>query len=77
MPKLKVFVTRLIPDAGLKKVKDFCDADIWTEQLPPPADVVKQKVAECEGLLSLLTEPIGPELLDTAPKLKVVSNYAV
>lgn len=77
MSKPKVFVTRIIPDAGLDKVKAFCDAEIWTDQLPPPPEAVRQKAADCEGLLSLLTEPIGPELLDAAPKLKVVSNYAV
>ena len=77
MPKPKVFITRVIPDAGLGKAKAFCDAEIWTEPLPPPYDVLKEKVTDCEGLLSLLTERIDAELLDAAPKLKVVSNYAV
>jgi glyoxylate reductase len=77
MPKPKVFVTRLIPEAGLEKVREHCDADIWTEPLPPPADVLRRRIADCEGLLSLLTERIDGPLLDAAPKLKVVSNYAV
>jgi glyoxylate reductase len=77
MHKPKVFVTRLIPDAGLKRVREYCDADIWTEPLPPPADVLRQKVSDCEGLLSLLTERIDSALLDSAPRLRVVSNYAV
>jgi len=37
MHKPKVFVTRLIPAAGLEQVRGYCDADIWTEPLPPPA----------------------------------------
>ena len=41
MAKPKVFVTRVIPDAGLNKVREFCDAEIWTEPLPPPAEVVR------------------------------------
>ena len=73
----KVFVTRLIPELGLNKIREFCDADIWTEPLPPSRDVLLQKVADCQGLLSLLTERIDAELMDAAPKLKVVSNYAV
>ena len=77
MPKPKVFVTRLIPAAGLDKVRESCDADIWTEPLPPSADVLRRKVADCEGLLSLLTERIDGPLLDAAPRLRVVSNYAV
>ena len=77
MPKPKVFVTRLIPAAGLEPVRQYCDADIWTEPLPPAADVLRRKVSECEGLLSLLTERIDGALLDAAPRLRVVSNYAV
>jgi glyoxylate reductase len=77
MHKPKVFVTRLIPAAGLEPVRAYCDADVWTEPLPPSADVLRRKVAECEGLLSLLTERIDGPLLDAAPRLRVVSNYAV
>lgn len=77
MHKPKVFVARLIPDAGLDKVRAECDADIWTEPLPPPPDVLRAKLADCEGLLSLLTERIDGPLMDAAPKLRVVSNYAV
>src|SRR5206468_8209843 len=77
MHKPKVFVTRLIPAAGLEQVREYCDADIWTEPLPPPADVLRRKVSDCEGLLSLLTERIDGALLDAAPRLRVVSNYAV
>src|SRR5580765_726010 len=77
MHKPKVFVTRLIPAAGLDQVREHCDADVWTEPLPPPADVLRQKISDCEGLLSLLTERIDGALLDAAPRLRVVSNYAV
>ena len=77
MNKPKVFVTRLIPAAGLDAVRQFCDADIWTEPLPPSAEVLRRKVSDCEGLLSLLTERIDGTLLDAAPRLRVVSNYAV
>jgi glyoxylate reductase len=77
MHKPKVFVTRLIPAAGLDRVREFCNADVWIEPLPPSADVLRQKVSDCEGLLSLLTERIDGPLLDAAPRLRVVSNYAV
>jgi glyoxylate reductase len=35
------------------------------------------KVSDIEGLLSLLTDKVDVELMDAAPKLKVVSNLAV
>ena len=77
MSKPKVFVTRRIPDAGLSRIRAACDAEVWPEQLPPPYDLIKQKVADCDGLVSLLTDRIDAALLDAAPRLKVVSNFAV
>ena len=77
MSRPRVFVTRVIPAAGLDRVREHCDADVWTEPLPPPADTLRRKVSECEGLLSLLTERIDGGLLDAAPRLRVISNYAV
>jgi glyoxylate reductase len=77
MVKPKVFVTRIIPEAGLTKLRDFCDADVWSEPLPPTVDVLRGRVAGCEGLLSLLTERVDAALMDAAPRLKVISNYAV
>ena len=77
MSKPKVFVTRLIPEAGLAKVREHCDADVWSEPLPPSADELRKRMAGCDGLLSLLTERIDAALMDAAPRLKVISNYAV
>src|SRR6266852_5942279 len=75
--KPKVFVTRIIPQVGLDRIKAHCDAEIWTDPLPPPYAVIRQKVARCDGLVALLTDKIDAALLDAAPSLKVVSNYAV
>jgi glyoxylate reductase len=77
MAKPKVFVTRVIPAAGLDKVKAACDAEIWPEQLPPPPDVLLKKLADCEGVLSLLTDRFDAAVMDLLPRLRVISNYAV
>jgi glyoxylate reductase len=75
--KPKVFVTRVIPAVGLDRIKAQCDAEIWTDPLPPPYELLRQKVAGCDGLVALLTDRIDAPLLDAAPRLRVVSNYAV
>ncbi|MFO7585727.1 MAG: D-glycerate dehydrogenase [Anaerolineales bacterium] len=78
MSKPKVFVTRVIRDKGLNLVKEFCDAEIWPEELPPSREVLLEKVRGVEGILCLLTDKIDAEVLDAAgPRLKVVSNHAV
>jgi glyoxylate reductase len=75
--KPKVFVSRILPNAGLSLIKSACEAEVWPEPLPPPADVLRRKIADCDGLASLLTDKIDGPLLDSAPRLKVVSNFAV
>ena len=78
MSKPRVFVTRLIPEKGLDRVKEFCEADIWTDELPPPRQIVLERVRGVDGILSLLTDTMDAEVMDTAgPGLKVISNYAV
>jgi len=78
MVKPKVFVTRLIPEVGLRAVREFCETDVWTEELPPPRDVILDRVRGVEGILPLLTDRIDAEVMDAAgPGLKVISNYAV
>ena len=78
MSKPKVFVTRIIPDKGLDLVKEFCDVDLWTGDLPPSRDEVLKRVQGADGLLSLLTDVVDGEVMDVAgPQLKVISNFAV
>ena len=78
MTKSKVFVTRIIRDRGLELVKEFAEADIWTDELPPSHDVIMKRVRGVDGLLCLLTDQIDAEIMDAAgPQLKVISNHAV
>ncbi len=78
MAKSKVFVSRVIRDKGLDLVKEFCQVDLWTDELPPPRATLLERVRGVDGLLCLLTDRVDGELLDAAGSgLKVVSNHAV
>ncbi len=77
MAKPKVFVTRLIPEAGLKLVHEHCDADVWTDPLPPPHEVLLERSRNVDGILSLLTDRIDAAFMEANPGLKVISNFAV
>jgi glyoxylate reductase len=78
MSKSRVYVTRIIPEGGLRLVREACDAEIWEGETPPPRKVLLGKVRGIDGLLALLTDRIDAELMDAAgPQLKVISNYAV
>jgi glyoxylate reductase len=77
MARPKVFVSRRIPDTGLKTIQERCDAEVWQDQLPPPVEVLREKVRDCDGMVSLLTDRVDAALLSAAPRLRVVSNFAV
>lgn len=78
MAKPKVFVTRKIPEPGLSMIQEFCNADVWIGELPPPREVVLERIRGVDGILSLLTTPMDPTVMESAgPQLKVISNYAV
>jgi lactate dehydrogenase-like 2-hydroxyacid dehydrogenase len=73
-----VFVTRLIPEAGLSLVRAHCDADIWPEVMPPPYEVLRERLRGKDGLLCTLNDRIDAPLIESAgPQLKVISQMAV
>jgi len=77
MTKPRVFVTRVIAQEALDKIAQVTEMEVWTEELPPPYEMLLEKARDAEGLLTMLSDKIDAALMDTAPKLKVVSNLAV
>lgn len=74
----KVFVSRIIPDAGLDRVRAVCETDIWPEDMPPPYDILCERVRGLDGLLCTLNDRIDGQLMDAAgSQLKVISQMAV
>jgi lactate dehydrogenase-like 2-hydroxyacid dehydrogenase len=72
-----VFVSHVIPDDILAPLSEFAEVGLWEGEGPAPRGVLIEGVARCEGLLSMLVDAVDEELLDAAPKLRVVSQMAV
>lgn len=78
MSKPKVFVTRQIPEKGFELIKEFCDVNLWSGDMPPSREELLLRTRGMDGILSLLTDKIDSEVMDTAgSQLKVISNFAV
>ena len=75
--KPPVYVTRRLPEPALQSLLEVCEVEIWDEDVPPPYEVIVEKVADKEALLCLLTDRIDAALMDAAPRLKVISQCAV
>jgi glyoxylate reductase len=72
-----VFVTRALPGDALERLRAAHAVTVWDGALPPAPEVLREAVADAEGLLCLLTERIDAALLDAAPHLRAIANYAV
>jgi len=74
---MKVYVTRKLPGKAIDMLKQHFEVEVNPEDRPPSREVLLEKVKDLDALLCLLTDKIDAELMDAAPKLKIVANYAV
>ena len=78
MSKLKVYITRKFFDEAIDLLESVADVEFFElENDPIPRELLKEKIADIDGLIPMLTDRIDGELLDLGKNLKVVSNYAV
>jgi glyoxylate reductase len=73
-----VFITRALPgDATGRLTAAGHDVDVWDANLPPHPTELRERSARADGLLTMLTERVDQQLLDAAPDLRAIANYAV
>lgn len=77
MAKPKVYVTRELPERGIKIIKERFEAEVWPEYGPPPKETIIEKARDVDALVTLLSDKIDAEVFDAAPKLKIVAQMAV
>lgn len=79
----KVFVTRQIPEAGIKMLREKgYEVVVSSHSSPHDRALTREELLDsvrgADAILSLLTDKVDAELMDAAGlQLKVVANYAV
>ena len=75
--KPRAFISRKIPQPAIDIVASACEYAIWDNLLAAPRELFLQEASRSDGVLVMPSERINDELLDTAPRCKVVCNMAV
>ncbi|MFA4640704.1 glyoxylate reductase [Pyrococcus kukulkanii] len=75
--KPKVFITREIPENGIRLLEKEFEVEIWEEESEIPRDVLLERVKDVDALVTMLSEKIDREVFENAPRLRIVANYAV
>ncbi|MEF8834917.1 MAG: D-glycerate dehydrogenase [Candidatus Thermoplasmatota archaeon] len=74
---MEIFVTRKIPDIGIKKLKERHDVEVSQKSRNLTKEELIEGVKGKDAILCLLTDTIDEEIIDAGKDLKVISNYAV
>jgi glyoxylate reductase len=79
LAKPKLFVTRKLPGPCFTKLLEEFDAEVWPEWRHPPHEVLVEKAAEVDGIVSLLTDRIDCEVISAGARsrLRIIAQYAV
>jgi glyoxylate reductase len=74
---MNVLITGKLPD----EIVDLIQADHAVtsnpEVRPMPRETVLELITDCDGLMPMITDKVDRELLDRAPKLRMIANYGV
>ncbi len=50
---------------------------VWQSEFPPSKNEIIEMASDCQGLITLLSDPIDSELFNKLPNLRVIAQYAV
>lgn len=74
---MKIFVTRKIPEEGLKLLKKEHEVFVNSLNRNLKKEEIIKGLKGKDGLLCLLSDKIDVEVINSEPRLKVIANYAV
>jgi len=74
---MKIFVTRKIPEPGLKLLKKHHEIQINPFNRVLTKKEIIQGLKGKDGLLCLLTDSIDKDVIESEPRLKMIASYAV
>ena len=75
--KSPVLVTRRLPGAALARLEAACAVDLHAERDALSPTALCERVRGKHGLVCLVTDPVGGEVIDAGGDLRVIANVGV
>jgi glyoxylate reductase len=73
----RVLLTRRIPSSALTTLQAASELELYDGPTPLTREMLSERLQGKQGLVSVLTDPVSKEVLESAADLKVVANIAV
>ncbi|MEH7125205.1 MULTISPECIES: NAD(P)-dependent oxidoreductase [unclassified Bacillus (in: firmicutes)] len=71
----KILVAGEIPEKGLEILSKDHEVEVFEGEKLISEEELKKRIKDKDALLSLLSTPVSQEMIDEAPKLKIIANY--
>lgn len=75
--KPRVLVTRRMPEPAMARLRVEAEVDYRDEDRAISREELLSRVAAVEGIVAGLSDPMDAALMEAAPRLKVIANFAV
>ena len=77
MDRKKIFITRKIPEAGVEKLKEISDVEVFPFDRDLTQDEIIKMSTGAQGLIPMITNNINREIIDHLTTMQIIANYAV
>lgn len=73
----RVYMSSIVPAAAREILDKFCDLEFYKGDGPSTAEEILSRIEDKDGLLCLVSDRIGMEIMEAGKRLKVVSTASV
>lgn len=73
----RVFVTRQIFESALTRLAAAARVEVWEDETPPPHEELVARIRDADGVISMVSDRFDAATIAGAPRLRVISNFAV
>ena len=77
MTRPQLYLSRILPDPVMRVIEERFCLTAAPQPNPPDRAALLEGVRQADAVICTLTETVDAEVLDAAPRLRVIANYAV